>query len=108
MDYNELQLKAATDPEFRARLLADPAGELAKIGVELPDGMAVRVIESTPEEIVMSIPAAVPEGTEVDEDALADAAAGTHPLLVALPIAAGMWSFVAGTIVGKEAKRNLG
>lgn len=108
MDYNELQLKAATDPEFRARLVADPATELAAIGIELPEGMAVRVIESTPEEIVLSIPAALPEGTEVDEDSLADAAAGTNPLLVALPVAAGMWSFVAGHIVGKEVRRNLG
>ena len=79
MDFNELQLKAATDAEFRARLLADPAGTLAAEGVEVPEGVGVRVVEPTADEILLSIPPVLPEGTEIDEDALIETAAGSTP-----------------------------
>ncbi|MFA7267014.1 MAG: nitrile hydratase subunit alpha, partial [Candidatus Nanopelagicales bacterium] len=65
MDFNELQLKAATDADFRARLLADPAATLAAEGVEVPEGVGVRIVESTAEEILLSIPPVLPEGTEI-------------------------------------------
>lgn len=80
MDYQELQLAAATDPEFRARLVADAKETLKSAGFDVPEGVSVRIEESTPQEIVLAIPPLLPEGAEVDEDALSETAAGSSPL----------------------------
>ena len=80
MDYFEWQVKAATDAEFRERLLADPKAVLAECGVELPADVAVRVAESTTEELVVTIPPLIPDGAELDEDALTSTAAGSTPV----------------------------
>lgn len=108
MDYNELQLKAVTDVEFRASLVADPKAVLTAAGAQVPDNVSVRVLESTPEEIVLSIPPFVDEELEIDEDALADTAAGSTPLcavwtgyIVGSVIVAGTGSLVAGHTVGE-------
>ena len=79
MDYFEWQVKAATDAEFRQRLIDDPKSVLAECGVEIPAGTAVRVAESTPEELVVTIPPLLPDSAELDEDALASTAAGSTP-----------------------------
>jgi hypothetical protein len=45
------------DPEFRQRLLNDPAGTLSSVfGIEIPEGMQVHVHEETPSEIHITIP----------------------------------------------------
>jgi hypothetical protein len=36
-----------TDPAFKARLLADPVAVLREDGVEVPDGLQVKVLENT-------------------------------------------------------------
>ncbi len=79
MDYNELQLRAATDAQFRTELLADPAAVLAREGIEIPEGVNIRVVESTPDTIVLAIPPQLAEGVEIDEDALSETAAGSTP-----------------------------
>lgn len=101
MDYNELQLKAATDAAFRTELIADPVGVLAREGVELPEGVTVRVVESTPDTIVLAIPPQLPEGVELDEDALSETAAGSTP---------GCFFVTAGLVVlgGMTAKAAFG
>ena len=83
MDYFEWQVKAATDAEFRQRLIDDPKSVLAECGVEIPAGTAVRVAESTPEELVVTIPPLLPDSAELDEDALASTAAGSTPVCIA-------------------------
>lgn len=80
MDYQELQLAAAADPEFRARLIAEAKETLRSAGFDVPDGVSVRIEESTLQEIVLAIPPLLPEGIEVDEDALSETAAGSSPL----------------------------
>lgn len=90
MDYNELQLRAATDAEFRTELLADPAAVLAREGVELPEGVSIRVVESTPDMIVLAIPPQMPEGVELDEDSLSETAAGSSPGCVVVTIGFGV------------------
>jgi len=88
MDYFEWQVKAATDAEFRQRLIDDPKSVLAECGVEIPAGTAVRVAESTPEELVVTIPPLLPDSAELDEDALASTAAGSTPVCIAVPLVA--------------------
>ena len=90
MDYFEWQVKAATDAEFRERLLADPKAVLAECGVELPADVAVRVAESTTEELVVTIPPLIPAGAEIDEDALASTAAGSTPLCIGTTVISGV------------------
>ncbi|MGB3673637.1 MAG: NHLP leader peptide family RiPP precursor [Candidatus Nanopelagicales bacterium] len=116
MDYNELQLKAATDVEFRQQLIDDPKAILQAQGAQLPEGVGVKVVESTPEEIVLAIPAMLPDGVSLDEDALADATGGivsTPACLVGVAIAVGAVISVpataySGYIVGKEIKHHFG
>lgn len=100
MDYNELQLKSATDAQFRAELLADPARAFAEMGVELPEGVAVRIVESTPEEIVLTIPPVLPEDAEVDEDALASVSGGSTPTCWYAAIYLGVVGLGGGSFVG--------
>jgi nitrile hydratase len=57
--------------EYRARAVRDPRGVLKEFGVELDDGVEVRVWDSTSEQRFMVVPQR-PEGTEGwAEDALA-------------------------------------
>lgn len=116
MDYNELQLKAATDTQFRERLIADPKSVLAELGAELPEGLGVKIEESTPEEIVLAIPPLLPEGVAIDEDSLAEATGGivsTPACVVGVLLAAGVVVSVpattySGYIVGKAIKQHFG
>ncbi|MBM9466146.1 NHLP leader peptide family RiPP precursor [Nakamurella leprariae] len=77
----DLNLRAATDPEFRAALLADPRRVLAELGLELPAEVSVRVVESTVTDLRIALPPALPDDVELSEDALADASGGTTPVL---------------------------
>jgi hypothetical protein len=45
----DAQMRAATDPAFRERLLADPAAALAEAGVELPAGLTIAVHDGMPD-----------------------------------------------------------
>ena len=47
--FGEYLKLARTDPEFRARLRADPAAALAERGVSLAVGVDLRLAEDTPE-----------------------------------------------------------
>ena len=48
--------KAGTDAGFRQRLLADPAKALGEQGVAVPDGVTVKVVESTDKEVWLVLP----------------------------------------------------
>ncbi len=39
--------KAWSDPSFKAQLLADPPAALAALGITVPPGMKVKVLEDT-------------------------------------------------------------
>jgi hypothetical protein len=77
MDMHELLTRSATDPEFRAALLADPRAALSAEGVAVPAEIAIRVVESGPGEMVLALPPAVADDEELSEDALAAASGGT-------------------------------
>ena len=53
----KLIAKAWADEEFRARLLANPAAVLAEVGVNVPRGVSVVVLEDTRDKAHFVIPA---------------------------------------------------
>ncbi len=53
--------QAWVDEEFKAKLLADPATVLAENGIEIPEGMTVKVVEKKENEIHIPLPPK-PEG----------------------------------------------
>jgi hypothetical protein len=67
--------RLATDPDFRAQLLADPRGTLSDIsGVQIPEFITVTVHEESLTEVHLVIPAAV--GDEIAEEDLELVAGG--------------------------------
>ena len=53
--------RAMTDPEFKAQFVADPAAVLSAAGVEVPEGLTIKVVEnsSTTFHVVLPDPEAV-------------------------------------------------
>ena len=45
--YGRVLAKAWSDPSFKAQLLADPPAALATLGITVPPGMKVKVLEDT-------------------------------------------------------------
>ena len=45
--YGKVLAKAWSDPPFKAQLLADPPAALASLGITVPAGMQVKVLEDT-------------------------------------------------------------
>ena len=39
--------RAMTDPEFKAQFVADPAAVLSAAGVEVPEGLTIKVVENS-------------------------------------------------------------
>jgi hypothetical protein len=39
--------RTMTDPEFKAQFIADPAGVLSAAGVEVPEGLTIKVVENS-------------------------------------------------------------
>jgi hypothetical protein len=55
-----IRASAERDPGFRARLREDPAAAVAEmLGVDMSDGVRIRVVEESPGEVVLVIPAGV-------------------------------------------------
>jgi len=50
---------AATDPAFRAALISDPAAALSeRYGTAIPDALSLRVVEESPDEVLLVLPSA--------------------------------------------------
>src|SRR5580698_7784825 len=65
--------QAMSDPAFRKRLLADPAGTLRGAGVEVPEGVIIEVVEDTATKVHLVLSA---REDEITLDADLDAAVG--------------------------------
>lgn len=71
--------KAWQDEAFKDLLLSDPASALSKeFGIELPPGLEVKVLEETPEQVFLVLPASS-EG-ELSDQELEAVAGGTDGL----------------------------
>ena len=73
--YGQIVAQAWADPEFKRRLLADPAAVLRERGIELPAGARVRVVEDTDEVVHLALPYRT---GELSAEQLDQAAGGTR------------------------------
>lgn len=71
--YGKIIARAWRDPDFKARLVADPLGTLKAAGVALPAGVTVKVVENTDSHFHLVLP---PKPTAELSDAALDKAAG--------------------------------
>jgi hypothetical protein len=80
---------AWTDPDYKARLKSDPNAVLGEQGLEIPDGVEIRVIENTDDVVYFTLP---PEPSTVLDDEALEAVAGGST------VGSGGTAFTAGTI----------
>ena len=85
--------RAMTDPEFKAQFVADPAAVLSAAGVEVPEGLTIKVVEnsSTTFHVVLPDPEAV-------SDELLAAASGGSTAGTASSAGTAACSTVPGTL----------
>ena len=55
-EYAKVIARAWVDEEFKKRLLAEPATVLAENGIEIPEGMTVKLVERKENEILLVLP----------------------------------------------------
>lgn len=60
--------KAWSDPLFKKRLKLDPRAVLSDMGVEIPKGTEVEVLENTSEKTYLTLPLAPSKDVLFDED----------------------------------------
>jgi len=63
----QLIAKCWADDAFKQRLIADPAGTLAAEGMAVPEGVTVRVVENTAQEVTVVLP---PRPSDLPDEAL--------------------------------------
>lgn len=56
--YEQLVAKSWSDSSLRSSLLSDPAGTLAAHGISVPSGVKVKAIESSANDLVLTVPPA--------------------------------------------------
>ena len=66
---------ALADEAFKARLLADPAAALKQLGISLPAGVALTVVEETTSRRYLVLPAELP-ADQVPDSHLAELSGG--------------------------------
>jgi len=71
----QIIVKAWSDDEFKQRLLTDPAAVLKAEGMDIPEGVEIRVVENTDKLQHIVLPPR-PSGAELTDDDLAKAAGG--------------------------------
>ena len=65
--YGQLIAKAWSDEEFKARLMANPKDAMAEVGMDVPEGLEIEVVESTQEKVYLIIPPKL-DGELSDDD----------------------------------------
>ena len=77
--YGKVVAKAWADPDFKAKLLADPKTVLKENGLEFPEDVELRVEENTDKLVHLILP---PEPAEqLSEEELEKVAGGSMPTL---------------------------
>lgn len=67
----QIRERAQRDAEYRARLLADARGTLAADHeIDVPDTLAIRVVEESPDEVVIVVPPLRAAVDELDDSEL--------------------------------------
>ena len=65
------------DEALKQRFMADPKAVLAEYGMDVPDGMAVNVVENTDNTVHITMPAPPSGGMDLSDDELSNAAGGS-------------------------------
>lgn len=61
-----IRARAKRDPGFRTRLREDPAGAVAEtLDIDVSEGVRVRVVEESPGEVVVVLPAGLADPCEL-------------------------------------------
>ena len=70
--------RAWTDADYKAKLLSDPHAALAEVGVEVPAGNTVKVMENTADTHHLVLPASPPAAGELSSEELEKIAGGIN------------------------------
>ena len=65
------------DEALKARFMANPRAVLAEHGVDVPDGIDVKVVENAGDRVHITMPAPPRGHSELSDDELSNAAGGT-------------------------------
>jgi len=76
IDLDQVTARCMKDPSLRARLVADPPRVLAELGVKVPVGVTIKVVENTPQIFHVVLP--VSTSSDLDDSELESAAGGWH------------------------------
>ncbi len=60
--------RAWADAAYKAKLLSDPHAALAEAGVEIPEGVTVKVVENTADNVHLVLPAMPANVGELSDD----------------------------------------
>lgn len=67
-NYAKVVERAWNDPDFKAKLLSDPASVLAEVGIELPARKNFKVVENTADTVHLVLPSDPAEEEFTDAD----------------------------------------
>ena len=70
------------DEALKARLMADPKAVLAEYGMEVPDGIDVKVVENADDCVHVTLPAPPARHHELSDEEMINAAGGTNSTLI--------------------------
>jgi hypothetical protein len=88
--------QAWADPEFKTRLLDEPAAVFAEHGLEAPGGVELRAVANTPRVVYLTLPAQPSE--ELSDEALEGVAGGACAGSVGTAATLGSASTCLGTV----------
>jgi hypothetical protein len=77
--YQQLIAKCWADEAFKQRLMTDPAATLKQEGMEVPEGMAIHVVENTDQAFHLVIPT---KPTQLSDEDLQGASGGAMTVWV--------------------------
>jgi hypothetical protein len=69
------------DEALKARFMSDPKSVLKDYGLEVPDGMDVKVVENADDSVHITLPAAPANVSDLSDEELSNAAGGDFSFL---------------------------
>ena len=76
MDSAQIIARAWSDPDFKAQLLNDPKSVLVGYGIDLPEGLNLKIVENTADTIHMVLPATPSQAGDLSDADLQNLAGG--------------------------------
>ncbi|MFB0986819.1 MAG: mersacidin/lichenicidin family type 2 lantibiotic, partial [Phycisphaerales bacterium] len=84
------------DEALKARFMSDPKAVLAEHGMDVPDGMDVKVVENADNCVHITMPAPPSGSMELSDEELSNAAGGIDARELGRKLANGIWDDVTG------------